>query len=85
MSLTPIIEQSVIFRGRMRHSNAGLLYYRAATRTSQTGPTGYGGLPDLRIGEAQAHFLRGVAALHSFWYEVALDEFREATKSNRIS
>ena len=30
--------------------------------------------------EAQAHFLRGLAALHSFWYEEALDEFREATK-----
>jgi tetratricopeptide (TPR) repeat protein len=29
---------------------------------------------------AQAHFLRGLAALHSFWYEEALDEFREATK-----
>jgi len=30
--------------------------------------------------QAQARFLRGVAALHSFWYEVALDEFRESTK-----
>ncbi len=30
--------------------------------------------------KAQAHFLRGLAALHSFWYEEALDEFREATK-----
>jgi hypothetical protein len=30
--------------------------------------------------EAQAHFLHGVAALHSFWYPVALDEFRAATK-----
>jgi tetratricopeptide (TPR) repeat protein len=29
---------------------------------------------------AQAHFLRGLAALHSFWYEEALDEFREATR-----
>ena len=29
--------------------------------------------------QAQANFLRGVAALHSFWYEVALDEFREST------
>jgi tetratricopeptide (TPR) repeat protein len=29
---------------------------------------------------AQAHFLRGVAALHSFWYPVALDEFRASTK-----
>jgi tetratricopeptide (TPR) repeat protein len=30
--------------------------------------------------KAQARFLRGVAALHSFWYPVALDEFRESTK-----
>lgn len=29
--------------------------------------------------QAQANFLRGVAALHSFWYEVALEEFREST------
>jgi hypothetical protein len=29
---------------------------------------------------AQARFLRGVAAIHSFWYPVALDEFRESTK-----
>lgn len=29
--------------------------------------------------EAQIHFLRGVAAMHSFWYEEALDEFRAAT------
>lgn len=30
--------------------------------------------------QAQAHFLRGVAALHSFWYPVALDAFRAATR-----
>lgn len=30
--------------------------------------------------EGQAHFVRGVAALHSFWYPVALNEFREATR-----
>ena len=29
---------------------------------------------------AQVHFLRGLAALHSFWFEEALDEFRESTK-----
>jgi tetratricopeptide (TPR) repeat protein len=29
---------------------------------------------------AQEHFLRGVAALHSFWYEEALEEFQAATK-----
>lgn len=30
--------------------------------------------------KAQVHFLRGLAALHSFWYEEALDAFRESTK-----
>ena len=30
--------------------------------------------------QAQAHFLRGLAALHSFWYEEAADAFREATR-----
>ncbi len=30
--------------------------------------------------KAQTHFLRGLAALHSFWFEEALDEFRESTK-----
>ena len=29
--------------------------------------------------EAQPHFLRGVAALHSFWYEEAIDAFRRST------
>lgn len=32
--------------------------------------------------EAQEHFMLGVAALHSFWYEEALDEFRAAHKSD---
>lgn len=30
--------------------------------------------------ETQKHFVRGVAALHSFWFEEALEEFRQATK-----
>ncbi|HEY7375486.1 MAG TPA: hypothetical protein VIF57_25235 [Polyangia bacterium] len=29
---------------------------------------------------AKAHFVRGVLALHSFWYDEARDEFREATR-----
>ncbi|HEY9283192.1 MAG TPA: hypothetical protein VIP46_07040, partial [Pyrinomonadaceae bacterium] len=33
-----------------------------------------------RSREAQEHFVRGVAALHSFWYEEALDEFRAAAR-----
>lgn len=32
--------------------------------------------------EAQAHFLRGVAALHSFFYDEAADFFREAQKAD---
>ncbi|MGH8611386.1 MAG: hypothetical protein ACREYF_04880, partial [Gammaproteobacteria bacterium] len=32
--------------------------------------------------QAQAHFLRGVAALHSFWYPVALQEFRAASQAD---
>jgi tetratricopeptide (TPR) repeat protein len=30
--------------------------------------------------KAQAHFLRGLAALHSFWFEEALEAFRESTR-----
>src|SRR5829696_8818840 len=30
--------------------------------------------------KAQAHFLRGLAALHSFWYEEAIEAFHESTK-----
>jgi tetratricopeptide (TPR) repeat protein len=30
--------------------------------------------------KAQVYFLRGLAALHSFWYEEALEAFRESTK-----
>ena len=30
--------------------------------------------------EAQAYFLRGLAALHSFWYEEAADNFRRSTQ-----
>ena len=31
--------------------------------------------------KAQAHFIRGLAALHSFWFEEAVDEFRASTKA----
>ncbi|HEX7333384.1 MAG TPA: hypothetical protein VF290_17910 [Pyrinomonadaceae bacterium] len=30
--------------------------------------------------KAQAHFLRGLAALHSFWYEEAIEAFQESTR-----
>ena len=31
---------------------------------------------------AQSHFLRGLAALHSFWYDEAMEAFRESTKTD---
>jgi tetratricopeptide (TPR) repeat protein len=37
--------------------------------------------PASALPEAQAHFLRGVAALHSFWYDEAADAFRAAQKA----
>lgn len=36
--------------------------------------------PNSGAKEAQAPFLRGLAALHSFWYEEAADEFRDASR-----
>lgn len=36
--------------------------------------------PNSGAKEAQVPFLRGLAALHSFWYEEAVDEFREASR-----
>lgn len=36
--------------------------------------------PTSAAGEAQARFLRGLAALHSFWYEEAVASFQEAER-----
>ena len=38
-------------------------------------------LPTSGSPAAQEHFLRGVAALHNFWYDEAADAFREAQKA----
>src|ERR1700686_4665080 len=62
-----------------------LLAFVIATLTSsveaQQSSLGQVDFPTSGSEKAQAHFLRGVVALHSFWYEEALDEFREATKA----
>jgi hypothetical protein len=52
----------------------------ASAQHSQSGTLGQVDFPTSGSKAAQAHFLRGVAALHSFWYEEALEAFREATK-----
>jgi tetratricopeptide (TPR) repeat protein len=52
----------------------------AAPSRAQQSQLGKVDFPTSGSDKAQQHFLRGVAALHSFWYEEALDAFREATK-----
>ncbi len=49
-------------------------------KPAQLGTLGTVEFPTTCSAEAQPRFLRGVAALHSFWYPVALDEFRAATR-----
>lgn len=52
----------------------------AASAAAQSTHLGTVNFPTSGAPEAQQHFLRGVAALHSFWYEEALEEFQAATK-----
>lgn len=49
----------------------------ASARQSRLGKVNF---PTSGSEKAQVHFLRGLAALHSFWFEEALDEFRESTR-----
>jgi len=49
----------------------------SAAQQSQLGKVDF---PVTGSEQAKAHFLRGVAALHSFWYEEALEAFRESTR-----
>lgn len=48
--------------------------------TTQESQLGRVEFPTSGSPQAQAHFLRGLAALHSFWYEEAAEAFRESTK-----
>ena len=57
----------------------GVLAVSASAQSSQLGNVKFetSGSP-----KAQEHFLRGLAALHSFWYEEALEAFRASTKED---
>jgi hypothetical protein len=57
-----------------------MLVLRIAAAQAQESTLGTVNFPTSGSPQAQAHFLRGVAALHSFWYPVALEEFRAATR-----
>src|SRR5215831_16484019 len=52
----------------------------ATTALAQPSRLGKVDFPTSGSPEAQASFLRGVAALHSFWYEEAADNFRKSTQ-----
>ncbi|HUE81717.1 MAG TPA: tetratricopeptide repeat protein [Pyrinomonadaceae bacterium] len=57
-----------------------VVLFLVSTVRAQQSQLGRVEFPTSASGQAQAHFLRGVAALHSFWYEEALEEFRAATR-----
>ncbi len=56
-----------------------LLAFSVNAQQSQLGRVEF---PTSGSPKAQEHFLRGLAALHSFWYEEALEAFRESTKAD---
>ncbi|HAJ62097.1 MAG TPA: hypothetical protein DCP31_25015, partial [Cyanobacteria bacterium UBA8543] len=51
-----------------------------AQQPAQLGALGTVDFPTSCAENAQTHVRRGVAALHSFWYPVAINEFRESTR-----
>ncbi len=65
---------------RLRFLTATLITVLAVIGHAQTSRLGSVQFPTSGSEKAQGHFLRGLAALHSFWYEEALEAFRESTK-----
>ena len=55
----------------------GLMASSVSAQESQLGRVEF---PTSGSPKAQQHFIRGLAALHSFWYEEAIEAFRESTK-----
>src|SRR5688500_5960118 len=66
-SLTQLVAMAII----------GALAVSASAQDSRLGSVKF---PNSGSEKVQAHFLRGLAALHSFWYEEALEAFRESTR-----
>src|SRR6185295_11907509 len=54
--------------------------FGGSTLNAQTSQLGKVDFPTSGSPKAQEHFLRGLAALHSFWFEEALDAFQESTR-----
>jgi tetratricopeptide (TPR) repeat protein len=66
-------------RWRLAVVVALVLCLGAATSYGQQSKLGHVNFPNSGSEKGQVHFLRGLAALHSFWFEEALDEFRQST------
>ena len=62
------------------YRSLALIILLAISVTAQESQLGRVEFPTSGSPQAQTHFLRGLAALHSFWYEEAAEAFREATK-----
>lgn len=56
-----------------------LIALSAGASSAQQSKLGQVNFPTTGSEKAQSHFMRGLAALHSFWFEEALDEFRQST------
>ena len=59
-----------------------LTLFLVVTVNGQESQLGRVDFPTSGSPQAQTHFIRGLAALHSFWYEEALEAFRESTKTD---
>ena len=74
-----IILMAMIMTGMLQLSLGELDQASSSSeRPASLGELGTIEFPASGSAEAQPHFLRGVAALHSFWYEEAIDAFRRA-------
>ena len=74
----------MFLRFRRAVAGFGALFLLAAAQgnlAAQSAPLGKIDFPTSGSPQAQACFLRGVAALHSFWFEEAADQFRECTQA----
>jgi tetratricopeptide (TPR) repeat protein len=56
-------------------------FAKTAAHPATPGALGHVDFPVTGGEAARQHFARGLLALHSFWYEEARDEFREATRA----
>ena len=65
---------------KLRHAFLAALLAPAIALAAQQPSTNIGDInfPNSGSAEAQAPFLRGVAALHNFWFDEAADEFKNA-------